>query len=96
MKTKRFLSILIAVIMAFSVVPVVSAEEGRVLLGDVNLDGKVNIRDVTLLQKYVANIVELSETQLRAIDANGDKNLNIILRHCLPGSCQKGSHCCHC
>ncbi len=77
MKTKRFLSILIAVIMAFSVVPVVSAEEGRVLLGDVNLDGKVNIRDVTLLQKYVANIVELSETQLRAIDANGDKNLNI-------------------
>lgn len=77
MKTKRFLSILIAVIMAFSVVPVVSAEEGRALLGDVNLDGKVNIRDVTLLQKYVANIVELSETQLRAIDANGDKNLNI-------------------
>lgn len=80
MKVKKLISLILISAMAFSaisVMPSVSAEEGKVLLGDVNLDGKVNIRDVTLVQKYVANLAELSEQQLRAIDTNGDSKLNV-------------------
>lgn len=45
--------------------------------GDVNGDGKVNIDDVTLIQKYIANMAELDSIQLKAADLNGDENANI-------------------
>ncbi len=50
-------------------------EEG--LLGDANLDGKVNIKDVTLIQKYVANILDFDEVQLTLSDTNKDEKVNI-------------------
>ena len=45
--------------------------------GDVNKDGKVTIEDVTLLQKYIAELVKFDEDQLRAADTNGDGNIKI-------------------
>ncbi len=45
--------------------------------GDVNGDGKVNIDDVTLIQKYIANMAELDSIQFKAADLNGDENANI-------------------
>lgn len=45
--------------------------------GDVNGDGKVNIDDVTLIQKYLANMADLDSIQLKAADLNGDENANI-------------------
>ena len=47
------------------------------LLGDANLDGKVNIKDVTLIQKYVANILEFDEVQILLSDTNKDTKVNI-------------------
>lgn len=45
--------------------------------GDVNLDGKVNIEDVTALQKYIAGILPLYESQIGLADFNRDEKINI-------------------
>lgn len=46
-------------------------------LGDVNGDGKINIDDVTLTQKYIAEIEDLTEAQLLAADVTRDGSINI-------------------
>lgn len=46
-------------------------------IGDVNTDGTVNIDDVTLIQKYIANISELDSEQLKAADVTGDGDISI-------------------
>lgn len=56
---------------------VIFGPEKNRLKGDVNGDGKVNIDDVTLIQKYIANIAELDSIQLKAADVNDDENANI-------------------
>ena len=47
------------------------------LLGDVNLDEKVNIKDATQIQKAVAKIVEFDEGENRRAEVTGDGKLNI-------------------
>ena len=47
------------------------------MLGDVNLDSKVNINDATLVQKAVANMVTLTAEQTIAADVNKDTKVNI-------------------
>lgn len=47
------------------------------MMGDINLDGTVNIDDVTLIQKYIANISELDSEQLKAADVTGDNDVSI-------------------
>lgn len=47
------------------------------VIGDVNSDGEVTIDDVTLLQKYLAENSELSETQISLADVNGDGDVMI-------------------
>lgn len=44
----------------------------RVLIGDVNLDGRVDVRDATEVQRHSASIVSLTDKALTAADA--DKN----------------------
>ena len=46
-------------------------------IGDVNLDGNVNIKDATLIQKHIAQLVEIDETGLVCADVNVDGNVNI-------------------
>lgn len=48
-----------------------------VALGDVNGDGDVTIDDVTLIQKYLASMVELDSEQLAAADVTGDNDISI-------------------
>lgn len=45
--------------------------------GDVNLDGKVDVTDATLLQKYITHKVTLTTTQLYASDVLGDGTVNV-------------------
>lgn len=45
-------------------------------IGDVNLDGTLDISDVTLLQKYIANMVTFTDLQLSVADVNGDGVIN--------------------
>lgn len=47
------------------------------LLGDVNLDGEVTIDDVTLTQKYMANLVDLSEQSQKNADADKNQKISI-------------------
>lgn len=46
-------------------------------LGDVNKDGTIDINDVTLLQKALAELEKLDEAQTLAADVTGDGNLTI-------------------
>ncbi|MGN1432701.1 MAG: C1 family peptidase [Ruminococcus sp.] len=47
------------------------------LLGDVTLDGQVNITDATEIQKHLAGSVELSEVRKLNADVNGDGIISI-------------------
>lgn len=46
-------------------------------LGDVNMDGYVNINDVTVIQRNLAELEDLNELQESAADANCDGDLDI-------------------
>ena len=47
------------------------------LLGDVDLDGKVNINDVTELQRHLAEYLTLTKTALANADFNQDGKVTI-------------------
>ena len=47
------------------------------LLGDVNLDGSVTIDDATMLQRYLTEMVDLTDEQLRNADVNKDNRVDI-------------------
>lgn len=47
-------------------------------LGDVNMDGIININDVTALQRNLSELQEFSELQILAADANCDGTLAIL------------------
>ena len=49
----------------------------EVVLGDVNQDGKVNIKDKNLITAFFNKKVELTDQQLKAADVNGDGRINI-------------------
>ena len=46
-------------------------------IGDVNLDGRVDIRDVTAIQRHIAEIEPLSGQALALADVNGDGEVDI-------------------
>lgn len=48
------------------------------ILGDVNLDGKVDILDATEIQKYKVDLVEFTEAQLALADVNSDNKVDIL------------------
>jgi len=50
---------------------------GRKILGDANLDTKVNVKDATAIQKHIALIQELSADGMLCADCNGDIVVNI-------------------
>lgn len=47
------------------------------LLGDVNGDGKVNIKDATMIQKAAAKIIELTDDKKLRADVNTDSKNNV-------------------
>ena len=47
-------------------------------VGDVNMDGRIDILDATLIQKYVVGIVELSAEQKHLADYNNDGDITVI------------------
>lgn len=46
-------------------------------IGDINLDGKVDIQDATAIQKHLAQLVTFDEEQMKIADTNGDGKVNI-------------------
>ncbi|WP_293971919.1 dockerin type I domain-containing protein [uncultured Ruminococcus sp.] len=49
----------------------------HIFYGDVNYDGVVNVADATLVQKHAANIVKLTDDQIKRADVNFDGAVNI-------------------
>lgn len=47
-------------------------------IGDANMDGKISILDATLIQKYVAELTELTDEQLSYGDFNFDGRVSIM------------------
>ena len=52
-------------------------KEPEILIGDVNGDGDVTIDDATMIQKAIAELIELDDTQKKAADANADGQITI-------------------
>lgn len=47
------------------------------IVGDVNLDGTVNITDATTVQKYLVGTINLNDLQIKVTDTNGDDKVDI-------------------
>ena len=52
-------------------------------LGDINGDGKLNVRDLTALQRCLAEINTLSNDDRAAADINNDGKIDILDVTCL-------------
>lgn len=63
---------------AFSTYAVVYEAEKTpdILLGDVNVDGKINAQDALLILKHAASITKLNESEQIAADINEDAKIN--------------------
>lgn len=46
-------------------------------IGDTNLDGKINVNDVTAIQRHLADLETFTEKQLAVADTNGDGKVDI-------------------
>lgn len=57
--------------------PPTDAPTPEVLLGDVNQDGRVTIKDAATIQLYLAKMVTLTDVQFIAADTNKDSYVNI-------------------
>ena len=67
---------------------VVSAVANYGVIGDINLDNSIDVKDSTLIQKFSAMLIELDKTELALADANGDgrvdvKDVTIIQKYCV-------------
>ena len=77
-KSKSILSLVLALVLTFSAVFAVSAlSPAEYLLGDADLNGTVNIRDASLIQKNIALIEEITGIAVKTADADLDTNITI-------------------
>lgn len=51
--------------------------QAEYILGDADLNGEISITDVTLIQKYIADITQYESSQLKTADVTEDKNISI-------------------
>ena len=69
--------IIIAQLSHFSVYAVVQLLRTEPMLGDVNGDGKLNVRDVRLIMQYIAGLIDGEALDLTVADYNGDSQVNV-------------------
>ncbi len=60
-------------------VPVVFTDEkvSEGLLGDADMDGQLNVKDATAIQKFIAGLLDFIEEQKSLADFNGDGDINV-------------------
>lgn len=56
---------------------IIRLDEANYELGDINLDGTVDVRDVTELQLYLAGSTTLTDEQLALADVNNDGSISV-------------------
>lgn len=47
------------------------------LVGDANLDNKIDVNDAVYVLRYVANLIDLGTTEMKAADANRDSKVDV-------------------
>lgn len=85
MKTKfkiKSMSVLLALALTMTAfiantVTASAAEETKIVLGDVNNDGKISILDVTDIQKYIAGLTDFTDNQVKAANTFEDDRIDI-------------------
>ena len=80
MKTKRITAILLSVCLMCSFLAFGTSAKTvtkTAVYGDVDLDGRISIVDATLIQKGLAKIKTLDETQTKAANVDGSDSLGI-------------------
>ncbi|MBQ0097781.1 MAG: dockerin type I repeat-containing protein [Oscillospiraceae bacterium] len=86
MKKLKILVVLLSIIILLAST-VITSYADAMLLGDANLNSELDITDVTLIQRDLANLTPLSVQQIYAADANDDGYLAItdatIIQKCL-------------
>lgn len=77
MKIKRLLVTAVSALILASSFSIAAFADAKVLVGDVNGDGQVNIKDATYIQKVVAKLREEPENYLLTADVNSDNNVSV-------------------
>ncbi len=77
MKKFTALFLTLAILMCMFPVYSLALSQNVLILGDANLDTKVNVKDATAIQKHIAQITELSDDGLICADCNNDIVVNI-------------------
>ena len=69
----------------------------RVLIGDVNLDGVIDIRDATEIQRHSSSITTLTGDALKAADVNSSNSVNVsdatLIQKFVAHMTVSGNHC---
>ena len=77
MTFKKALALILAIAMCSSMTtPFSVAESETVIRGDVTGDGKINSRDIAVIQKHILGNSILSDNSFDAADANADGSIN--------------------
>jgi hypothetical protein len=76
--TKKIISLLLAIFIILIVGAISATAETTYSYGDVNGDGQIDIRDVTLLQKYYCCLVDIDKDSAKRADVNRDGISNMI------------------
>lgn len=77
---KSVFSIILTLAILFSSIPLsaqAADNDSSYVFGDANLDGKTTVKDVTYIQRHIANILTMNDNELKAGDA--DKNGKISI-----------------
>ena len=76
---KKLFALILVIVLALGSLPLtaMAEETGEYMLGDVNFDSKVNIKDATSIRKYIALIFDFNALQILSADTDGDEKINI-------------------
>lgn len=73
----RVITMLLAGLVCLFTLSVTAAGSGKLLRGDANNDGKVDISDATEIQRISAKLSEIENNRIAAADVDGDGEIDI-------------------
>ncbi len=71
------LAIAMTSLIAGSLTANAAEDNAKIVLGDVNGDDKIDVADVTEVQKYIAGLVKFTDNQKKAVNAFDDEKIDI-------------------
>ena len=74
---KKIIALILALMIVACGLTIFSSGALDFAFGDANRDGKINIKDATYIQRFVAMMTEFDEIELKLADVNADSKVNI-------------------